>query len=91
VKRRRGALRRRYGHSSPGGLRWSEPRRGTQRLLDVPASKGEVVVTTYPHFVEAVVAPASGTMSAEMVFKSTGDAMAWGESQAKRMGFLRAA
>ena len=59
-----------------------------QRLLDVPPSKGEVIVTVFPHFVEAVAAPARGTMSAEMSFKSPEEARQWGERQARRLGFL---
>ena len=84
-RRRRSALRRRYGRAN-----WSAPRGGVSRLLDVPAKKGEVVVMAYPHFVEVTVAPASGRMSAEMSFKDAELAKRWGEDQARRMGFLEA-
>jgi hypothetical protein len=82
MKRRRSkrSLKRRYGHAN-----WSAPRSGVHRLLDVPASKGEVVVMEYPHFAEVVVAPASGRMSAEMSFPSASQAKQWGEQQAKKL------
>jgi hypothetical protein len=91
VKRRRHgrALRRRYGRSS-GTFRWSEPRRGVQHLLGV---RGDVIVAAYPHFVEASVAPPSGTMSAEMSFPATQaeKAKTWAEDQARRLGLTEAA
>lgn len=80
-RRRRSKLRRRYGRA-----RWSSG--DVQRLLDVPPSKGEVVVTAYPHFSEVVVAPSSGKMSAEMSFfgdANAAEARAWGEQQARRL------
>lgn len=80
MKRRRRGLKRRYGraHWSPGDV---------QRLLDVPASKGEVTISRYPHFTEAVVAPARGSSSSEMAFFGEDrdvQAKLWGERQAKR-------
>jgi hypothetical protein len=80
VKRRsKKGLRRRYGraHWSPGDV---------QRLLDVPASKGEVIVSRYPNFTEVVAAPARGSASSEMVFFGNDrdvKAKIWGERQAK--------
>lgn len=80
MKRRRRGLKRRYGraHWSPGDV---------QRLLDVPASKGEVIVSHHPHFTEVVAAPARGSSSSEMVFYGDDrdtQARIWGERQAKR-------
>lgn len=79
-KRARRGLRRRYGraHWSPGDV---------QRLLDVPASSGEVIVSKFPNFTEVVAAPARGSSSTEMTF--FGDdrdvrAKIWGERQAKK-------
>jgi hypothetical protein len=79
-KRSKKGLRRRYGRAH-----WSSG--DVQRLLDVPASKGEVIVSHHPHFTEAVAAPARGSSSSEMVFYGNDrDAQAkiWGERQAKR-------
>ena len=80
MKRRRRGLKRRYGraHWSPGDV---------QRLLDVPASKGEVIVSRLPNFTEVVAAPARGSTSSEMVFfgeERDAKARTWGERQAKK-------
>ena len=80
MKRRHAKLRRRYGRA-----RWTPG--DVQRLLDVPASQGEVIVFHYPHFTEAVVAPAHGTSSSEMAFYGNDrdvKARDWSERQAKR-------
>lgn len=89
--KRRGAraLKKRYGRSS-SGFRWSSPAGGVQRLLSVAPSKGEVIVTAFPHFADVVVVPAKGQMSVEMSFPSASAARLWGEHQAKRFGFLEA-
>ena len=79
-KRSKKGLRRRYGRAH-----WSSG--DVQRLLDVPASKGEVIVSRYPNFTEVVAAPSSGTASTEMVFfgiDRDSQAKTWGERQAKR-------
>jgi hypothetical protein len=79
-KRSKKGLRRRYGRAH-----WSSG--DVQRLLDVPASKGEVIVSRYPNFTEVVAAPARGSASSEMVFFGTdrdSQAKVWGERQAKR-------
>jgi hypothetical protein len=94
MKRRRSALRRRYGRARSRfghALRWSTPDRGVQRLLDVPRGRGEVLVMAYPHFAEASLAPARGRMSVEMSFSGASAARAWAEDQARRLGFLEAA
>ena len=79
-RRSRKGLRRRYGRAH-----WSSG--DVQRLLDVPASKGEVIVSRHPHFTEVVAAPAHGSASSEMVFYGSDrdvQAKIWGERQAKR-------
>ena len=79
-KRSKKGLRRRYGRA-----RWTSG--DVQRLLDVPASKGEVIVSRYPHFTEVLVAPARGSSSSEMAFFGDGrdeKARSWGEREAKR-------
>jgi hypothetical protein len=80
MRRRRRSLKKRYGRA-----RWTSG--DVQRLLDVPATKGEVIASRYPHFTEVLVAPARGSSSSEMVF--FGDdrdekARVWGEREAKR-------
>jgi hypothetical protein len=87
MKRRRSSLKRRYGRAA-SGHRWASLTTGVYRLVDVPPSKGEVMVFEYPHFAEVSVAPATGRMSAEMSLPSVDKAKKWGEEQAKRMGFL---
>jgi hypothetical protein len=79
-RRSKKGLRRRYGRAN-----WTSG--DVQRLLDVPVSKGEVIVSRFPNFTEVVAVPARGSSSTEMVFFGSDrdtQAKVWGERQAKR-------